>query len=515
MLYAVLLGILALLGVLTWLLTMRKSNAFHLAQKLMSEGNYDEAITRLTEIAENPNHYARANVYLAECHEKMDARDLARRHYRKAIDAGAFESNERVVEVFLRIIELYRVDGDYEGIFETSLEILKLDPKNEQANQEVGLLALGDGQFAVAETYLAAALENSDDAQIQLAYAVASWQRGEQDNALSVMEQALESNPDNETIKLVFATMATSGSRLPQGKKASLELIQSATNLSSLSLLFDLYLWQCYQAKAWREALDFLRQRNEQNKLPEEKKMEYQYILLVLYLHEEMFLEASRLLRDLDDGEQSYRDMKHLKTCIDQIDLNPHTESIKPFKQILSDTFSGLLPNDLTYTVSGFKKNRGIAFTKYFDFVAGEPVLRIEYDAVTPEKGTNLFQQMPPDEFQRFVLYIITRLEYNEPVKENSGEKDLILYSAISSKSKSIRALFAFYRLRGDAHISDISLRNLQNKMQLLKADKTYIISGAQMTEGAQVVLAAESTMKQFAGDRLAEWLQDFYKARR
>jgi len=100
-------------------------------------------------------------------------------------------------------------------------------------------------------------------------------------------------------------------------------------------------------------------------------------------------------------------------------------------------------------------------------------------------------------------------------VKEASGEKDLVLYSAISSKSKSIRALFAFYRLRTGSHISDISVRNLQNKMQSLKADKTYIISSAQLTEGALNVLVNEPSLKQFDADHLAEWLHDYYKTRR
>jgi len=120
-----------------------------------------------------------------------------------------------------------------------------------------------------------------------------------------------------------------------------------------------------------------------------------------------------------------------------------------------------------------------------------------------------------PEEFARFVLYIITHLEYNEPVKESSGEKDLVLYSAISSKSKSIRALFAFYRLRDGAHISDISIRNLQSKMQSLKADKTYIISSATLTEGATTLVAKEPALKQFDANNLAAWLHDFYKAGR
>ena len=515
MLYAVIVGIITLVAALIWLLTLRKSNPFHIAQRLMDEGNYDEAITRLKNIAENPEDFPRANVYLAECYEQTASRDLARLHYRKAIDTGAFDSIERTVEVLFKILELYRIDSDIEGVFETCLEILRRDPSNELASQEVGLLALGEGQFSIAETYLAQAAEVSDDGQIQLAYAVALWQQGKAENALSTIEKIIENDSDNQLAKILCATMATQGPRLVQGKKIALELINAANDANLQTTLIDLYLYQCYQAKAWREALEFLRTRNENNAFPEDKKIEYQYFLLVLYLLEEMFLEASRMFRDLDDGEQTYRDMKYIKICIDQIDLKPHAENMKPFKQIVSDTFDPLLPEDLTYSLSGFRKNRNIPFLKYFNFTNGVASLRIEYDAVTPEKGTSLFQQMPPEEFQRFVLYVITRLEYNEPVKESSGEKDLVLYSAIASKNKSVRALFAFYRLRGDAHISDISLHNLQTKMQALKADKTYVISGAQMTEGAQKVLENQKVIKQFSGVELAEWLQDFYKARR
>ena len=51
--------------------------------------------------------------------------------------------------------------------------------------------------------------------------------------------------------------------------------------------------------------------------------------------------------------------------------------------------------------------------------------------------------------------------------------------------------------------------------MQALKADKTYIISSAQLTEGALNVLAAEPSLKQYDAEHLAEWLHDFFKSRR
>lgn len=515
MLYLAILSFVVLVALLAWLLTLRKSNPFHLVQKLMDEGNYDEAVVKLTAISEDVDLAPRSYIYLAECHEQLGARELARTCYRKAIDSGAFDDKDREVEIFKKIGEIYRSEGDLEGFFETCLEILRLNPGDELANQEVGMIALGDGHFSIAERYLKAALENSDDPQLTLAYAVTNWQLGEKETAMSIMEKLLASGDQEQPNNLLYATMATYGAHIPRGKQVTLKLIENTDDQSVRQLLFNIYLFQCYQSRALREALEFLRKHSEGNSLPTEKKYEYQYLLLILYLNEEMFLEASRLYRDLDDGEQSYKDMKHLKVFIDQIDLNPHAENLKPFKQILKDNFDPLLIPDLTYAISGFRKNRGIQFTKFFDMAGGKPALRVEYDIMTPEKGADLFMQMMPEEFQKFVLYIITNLEYNEPVKESSGEKDLVLYSAISSKSKSIRALFAFYRLRTGSHISDISVRNLQNKMQSLKADKTYIISSAQLTEGALNVLVNEPSLKQFDGEHLAEWLHDFYKTKR
>jgi hypothetical protein len=51
--------------------------------------------------------------------------------------------------------------------------------------------------------------------------------------------------------------------------------------------------------------------------------------------------------------------------------------------------------------------------------------------------------------------------------------------------------------------------------MQTLKADKTYIISSAQLTEGALAVLRNEPSLKQFDAEHLAEWLHEYYKAAR
>jgi len=515
MLYFALLSVILLGALLAWLLTLRKSNPFHIVQKLMDEGKYDEAVVKLTAMLEDVDLAPRSYVYLAECHEQLGAKDLARECYRKAIDAGAFDDRDREIEIYKKIAEIYRAEGDNDGFFESCLEILRLNPADELANQEVGLMALGDGHFRIAEKYLRAALQVSDDAQLKLAYAVTLWELGERDNAIAQVEKLLSDGNQEGNAELLYVTMATYGTHLTRGRQAALRLIGECKDNSLLQLLLNIYLYQCYQAKAFREALDFLKKLNESGGFPEDTQREYQYLLLLLYLGEEMFLEASRLYRDVAGEDDEFKDLRHLKVFIDQIDLNPHAENLKPFKQILKDNFEPLLQPDLTYAISGFRKNRGISIARFFDLSGEVPALRVEYDVITAEKGSDLFLQMMPEEFQKFVIYVITKLEYNEPVKESSGEKDLVLYSAISSKSKSIRALFAFYRLRSGAHISDISIRNLQNKMQTLKADKTYIISGAQLTEGALAVLRNEPSLKQFDAEHLAEWLHDYYKAAR
>lgn len=515
MLYFALLSIVVLAALLAWLLTLRKSNPFHIVQKLMDEGKYDEAVVKLTALAEDVDLAPRSYIYLAECHEQLGAKDLAREFYRKAIDSGAFDDRDREIEIYKKIAEIYRNEGDHDGFLECCLEILRLNPADELANQEVGLMALGDGQFRIAERYLQMALQATDEPQLILAYAVALWQLGERDDAIAQVEKLLNQHPSEFNARLLYATMATFGVHLAKGKLMTLKLIEESQDDGLLQLLLNIYLYQCYQAKTLREALDFLKKQNDAGKLPAQKRRDYLYFLLLLYLNEEMFLEASRLYREIASDDSDYKDLKHLKVLIDQIDLNPHAENLKPFKEIFKENFEPLVQADLTYAISGFRKNRGIAFNKFFDLSGENPTLRIEYDVMTPEKAGDLFLQMPPEEFQKFVIYIITRLEYNEPVKESSGEKDLVLYSAISAKSKSIRALFAFYRLRSGAHISDISIRNLQNKMQTLKADKTYIISGAELTEGALHVLHNETSLKRFDGEHLAEWLHEYYKSTR
>jgi len=514
MVYYALIAVVLLIALLAWLLTLRKSNPYHLVQRLMDEGKYDEAVLKLTAMAEDIDLAPRCYIYLAECHEQLGAKDLARQHYRKAIDAGAFDDKDREVEIFKKIGEIYRSEGDIEGLFETCLEILRLAPGDELASQEVGLIALGDGHFSIAEHYLKMALESSDDPQLLLALAVAQWQLGDKETAISQIEKRLGDGNDI-TMQLIYTTMATYGTHLARGRQTALALLDGSADASVRQLIFNIYLFQCYQAKALREALDFLRKHYEAGSLPTEKKKEYEYLLLVLYLNEEKFLEASRLYRDLNEEDDDYKDMRHLRVFIDQIDLNPHAENLKPFKSIVKENFESLLISDLTYAISGFRKNRGVAIDKFFDLSQPHPTLRVEYDIMTAEKGAELFLQMMPEDFQKFVLYIITNLEYNEPVKEASGEKDLILYSAISSKSKSIRALFAFYRVRTGAHISDISIRNLQNKMQSLKADKTYIISSAELTEGAEKVLSDEKSLKRYDAEHLAEWLHDYFKTHR
>ncbi|HNN00204.1 MAG TPA: hypothetical protein PKG67_07100, partial [Turneriella sp.] len=151
MLYFALLSVILLGALLAWLLNLRKSNPFHIVQKLMDEGKYDDAVLKLTAMSEDVDLAPRSYIYLAECHEQLGSKELARECYRKAIEAGAFDDRDREIEIYKKIAEIYRAEGDNDGFFECCLEILRLNPADELANQEVGLMALGDGHFRIAE----------------------------------------------------------------------------------------------------------------------------------------------------------------------------------------------------------------------------------------------------------------------------------------------------------------------------------------------------------------------------
>lgn len=512
MLYLTILGILFLLGLLAWLLSLRKSNQFHTVQKFMDEEKYDDAVLKLNAMIEDATEVPRAYLYLAQCHEKLGSSELARSCYRKAIELGAVEDKEREIEIYRKIIESYRAENNYNSIFETNLEILRLDPEDEFANQEVGLLALGDGGYAVAEIYLKRALEKSNELELIVAYAVTQYQMGESSLALQTIEDLVDQGISDFKAPLLFATMAITGKYLAKGKGTTLELLKQTNDANSKELLLNTYLYQCAQAKAWREAIAFLAKWQGDGSLPSERRRDYLYLLLLLYLHEEMFLEASRLFREIDTDDAEYKDMRHLKVFIDQIELKPHADNLKPFDAIFEENFSALVKVDTPYTLSGFRRNRGISLNKFFDMSRTPPELRLEYGILTAEKSGELFVQMSTEDFQRFALSVIMGYGYNEPVKEASGERDLLLYSTIAAKNKSIRALFAFYRVRSDSHISDISIRNLQTKMHQLKADKTYIVSPAEFTEGANALVAVETSIQAVTSEKVIKSLHDFIK---
>ena len=515
MLYWVITLILLLTSLLWWLLGIRKSNPFHQIQIMMKNSQYEAAITKLTLLAENVDWATEAYLYLAQCHEAQGNKAGAREFYAKALHTGGFDDVEKEIDLYRKICHIANESGDIEGCFETSLEILRLSPMDEEANTMVGLLALGDGQFQLAIRYLEPVYQLSDENNSSLAFAVARWQVGERDEAIHILTNLMEKNPSDLNIKLLYVTMANFGDHIPHGKKVALELVNQITDDTLQILLFNVYLSQCAQAKSFREALDFLKAHAQADTLPRSRSKDLKYLLLILFLNGEMFLEASRLFREIYDQDSEYKEIKLLKIFIDEIDLNPHAENLKPFKQILKENFESLIKPDLPYSISGFRKNRGIAFNKFFDMRENPPQLRIEYDVMNAEKSDSILMNMTNEEFSNFALYLIKILEYNEPVKESSGEKDLVLYSAISAKNKSIRSLFAFYRLKNESHISDISLRNLQNKMQTLKADRTYIISSGELTEGAIKLIKDESSLKKYDADHIAEWLHDYYKEQR
>jgi Tfp pilus assembly protein PilF len=208
---------------------------FFLAEGLRESGQPDKAEPYYKSATELDPKSAAAELGLARTMVKQNRLTDAEPHFRKAAELDpAFR------DALLELGSLYERDKKTAE----AIEIYKQFPENPAAKERLGELLLESGQAATAIPQLEDAVQKSPTTANRYALATAYIQNKQIDKALPLFEQALQSEPGNQDLRMSYARALREQRKYPaaaqqffQVAKAKPDSTEAWSDLSGMLIL--------------------------------------------------------------------------------------------------------------------------------------------------------------------------------------------------------------------------------------------------------------------------------------
>lgn len=476
----------------------------------------NEALNLLKEEVEDDPESHRAHFYLAKIYEQVGKPDLMVKHLEQVRKIGRFSEEIQALDVQKKIADVLYMRGKLQDALGAYLEVASLAPDDETANSRIGLMAMAEGQFRVAELYLQKArASDPKNKQYQKALAVAYFQLNNHEKAFENIENLLEQDPDNQDLNLLYIMM----SQKSHFKSAAEKIVSWYSQVNddhTRKLMFRMYLFIVMRQRNYKDSLATIQKLLKTPGLLPEVKVEMQYYLAIFALRNENFNLAYRAAQEVHEHNPEFRELSKLRRFIDYMDLTIHdSDGTFHFDDLFKDATRELLPDDLVYNMSGFRNERGVNFDKYFNLADdGAAEVKDEFAPLTVDAVSQKYSEISKEDFLQFCYYAMDEIGY-ETMREvdDKGESTVTFYTR-NQQNASDTALFAFHRLHDEASISDIFIENFQNLIKQEAAAKGFIVTNARLTSGAEDKLAKMNHIRFIGPEDIPPLFQNWHTSR-
>jgi hypothetical protein len=478
-------------------------------------GDYTDARGMIrSRIELDPNNF-QAQYVMAEIYrmEKNDFGEL--QHLLELHKIGKYPGGVSPIKIANRIGELYYNQENYTESFEAYYEAYMLHSKNEEALVHLAFLAIGKGEFEIAERFFKILMEITPSIpEYRLARAVGLSMLGNK-LALEEFETVIEKKKSDLTANFLTALQA-----FKQGKhERCLELIDGIfDDIDEKPIKYVAAKLGCAAAfgnEDYPRALNFatgaLKIATEEflDKERYDAKLSVAYMAILagkLELANEhlLELEIQNPHDDLIIRVSDFRmDLEENVTAVDQISPRGFD-----FSMHLQDWVKKRFPENIIYRMSGLKMDADFQI----NLISGDQIQRprmarsdIDYESLIDQ-----FNNLKDAAFESACEKIIKILGYNVQKALEVRERDGKDFIAQERMDKTKRALFRLRKWKNQP-ISDIFLRDLQNYMNELKVSNGYVIAGARLTAGAEQALQNLKKIEVINEEKLGELLAQIF----
>ena len=465
-------------------------------------GNFAEARSLVRPILDRDPDNPRANFNMAQIYAIQGDDDHELSHLLEVKRINQYSKEIRESMVLNRIGEIYYEKEKFTESFEHYLYALRETPKNEEALVHLAFMAVGQGEFGMANEFFATLTEFvPKKSDYRVAYGI-SLSMIQNPQALDELEEGLELNPDNQTVRFLTALQAFRQGESERAKELVESLLHSLNDPSVAHIVNRLGTGVYFMEKDFKKALALaercLATAVSQQWAREEYDARITIALLGFFANDleksgenllelefknpqdDLVLRLSDFRWELEDGVVTLH-----SPAPDGFNIQTRMQSW------LATRF----PPDSVYNLSGLRMNQRFR-------IPGRSLPSGPADTEMIDR----FNSSPLDEFKSICRKFIGsqgyKVEKEAPYEITDGA-DFIARTDDGSR----RALFRFRRW-SNQNISDIFLGNTQSDMAELGVGEGIVVTGAALTEGANASLKKLQNIRVINERELTETLQ-------
>ncbi|GIX41294.1 MAG: restriction endonuclease [Leptospiraceae bacterium] len=481
------------------------------ALELADEGNFLDARalirSRLEKDPQNPKyHYAMALIYKKEGDEDNYINHLKELYkLKKTVPQLPF------YEIINKIADYNYKREYYSECVKLYEEALRYNKNNVEALTRLAFIYAGQEMFEKADQYFGRLIAlYPDKIEFLLAKGIVNSVQNKKE-AIEMFKKVVQLKPDH-TLGLLFLGIESYRRKIFEDNLI-LQLEEHLKTITTLEiryifhkLLMGFYFYKKNYNKALYHAENALQIVLKENLLKDEYYIRIAYACLGILggdienAHENLFILESR-----DFHDQTVTTLSDYRMNVEEGIIAPGQVSPNgfDFMSFINNWMDKLFPSDFIYKISGMKMN-----TKVDIPIMGENpsdvIRRTQTQTIDVDDLIDRFNALSKNQFLDACKQLIQMFGYQitKQVQPDDNEG----FDCIAENFEGKKAYFKIRQWKNQS-ISDIFLRNFQNKINELKVQEGYIISGAKLTPGGEQALQNLRKLRVINGEEFAKLL--------
>lgn len=470
-----------------------KLNPLNKATALVRENKLSEAITEYKRILyNNPDDFIIHNK-IAELFLKLKSYDQAVFHFNEILRIDKYNLDVEKLNIVKQLANIYSINEDMDRMFQSYLEVLKLNPEDIEALYNLSFITLGQEEFEIALKYFDKLVKFEDSFEVFFGAGICNYQCRRTDEAVKYFREALSIKPASDIASLALsfalqraANFREAGSYLSKlYEKAGDDVKFIIKRMMAFQLMFDQK--PDHGKKAFEELLSLARSSGDNNEI----KLSL-YDLGFACIKVAMYDQAYNYWNELFSMDNGYKNIRLkldlLKKDVDNLSRNSADGFDASITDYIDDWEASPFPENFLWNICGLKSEKeinikGVVVTAKVP-AAKEEAVTVEVKSDDSAERLNFFCNLDSKNFRVMSNRIILELGYKvDEILETYRDADGVDFIAMTPDTK--RKVLVWIRRWKETNVGEITLRNFAQAINDIKAQEGLFITTAELTSAA------------------------------
>jgi tetratricopeptide (TPR) repeat protein len=474
-----------------------KQNPLNKAIELTKQNKFLEAIDEYKKSIVNKSDAFDVNFKIAGLYERLKNYDQELYYLNEILRIDKYNTEVQKLAVLKMLAQSYYFIKDIEKAFQTYFEILKINPDDAEAHYHISFIALGQGEFDIAQRYFEKLVQVQDDFESFFGAGICSYQNNKNADAVKYFKEALSIKPTSDIAALAISFALQ---RIEKYSEAILyvnkligRITEDEVKYISKRLLAFLTLESDKNEEGMHlleELLNFAKEKNMQDEL----KLSL-YDVGFACVKNKLLNQAFNYWEELYRIDNSYEDTRELMNLLKK-DINSSSNSDGFENSIfdyVDDWERSAFSSSFLWNICGLKSNQIIDIKNIVvpaKMSKGKDISRLTSTGESSESTERIaaFRNLDNESFRMASTRLVLKLgnKVNE-ILHTYRDSDGV--DILSQSEENGDKVLVWVRRWKDSKVGEITLRNFAQAVNDIKARKGIFITSAELTKAAQTSL--------------------------